>query len=161
MLRGQRKRNTQWQKHRGGHRQTDKRRRRSKYPQSKCRCWVMLPWQPVFPDIMQGEWYWRKSHYDHRGKVGGWGLRILSQGHSERRVILMMILMGSNGGSDRHRPTHPSLKSLWKLTHTHKRARTHTHTYTIARTIKHTHTCTRMNGTWTSFYCWQTHATSF
>lgn len=115
-------------------RRADERRRRSKYPQSKCRCWVMLPWQPVFPDIMQGEWYWRKSHYDRRGKGGGGrGLRILSQGHSERRVILMMILMGSNGGSDRHRPTHPSLKSLWKLTRTHKRAHTHTHIWLHAQ----------------------------
>lgn len=47
-----------------------------------------------------------------RPRGGGWGLPILSQGHSERRVILMMILMGSNGGKDRHRPTHLSLKSL-------------------------------------------------
>lgn len=35
--------------------QTDKQRRRSKYPQSKCRRWVMLPWQPVLPDTMRGE----------------------------------------------------------------------------------------------------------
>lgn len=44
---------------------TDKQRRRSKYPQSKCRRWVMLPWQPVLRDTMRGEWYWRKSHYNH------------------------------------------------------------------------------------------------
>lgn len=36
-------------------RQTD--RRRSKYPQPKCRRWVMLPWQRALPDTMRGKRY--------------------------------------------------------------------------------------------------------
>ncbi len=36
-------------------------------------------------------------------------LMLGSQGHSERRVILMMILMGSNGGREASAQTHPSL----------------------------------------------------
>lgn len=36
-------------------------------------------------------------------------LMLRSQGHSERRVILMMILMGSNGGREVSTQTNPSL----------------------------------------------------
>lgn len=53
------------QRQRDGETPTDKQGRRSKYPQSKCRRWVMLPWQPVLSDTMWGEWYGMKSHYDH------------------------------------------------------------------------------------------------
>lgn len=55
-------------------------------------------------------------------------LMLGSQGHSERRVILMMILMGSNGGREVSAQTSPS---LIKIT---LEARTLMH--------RHTHTCT-------------------
>ena len=48
-----------------------------------------------------------------------------SQGHSERRVILMMILMGSNGGRKVSAQTNPS---LIKIT---LQAKTVTHIHTL------------------------------
>lgn len=57
-------------------------------------------------------------------------LMLGSQGHSERRVILMMILMGSNGGREVSAQTNPSLIKITlqakTFTHRHPHAQMHT-----------------------------------
>ena len=63
-------------------------------------------------------------------------LMLGSQGHSECRVILMMILMGSNGGREVSAQTSPSLIKITLEARTLMQRHTHTHT--------HIHTHARM-----------------
>lgn len=71
-------------------------------------------------------------------------LMLGSQGHSERRVILMMILMGSNGGREVSAQTSPSLIKITLEARTLMQRQTQTHLPTnIIKLQRPTHSCFR------------------
>lgn len=82
-------------------------------------------------------------------------LMLGSQGHSERRVILMMILMGSNGGREVSAQTSPSLIKITLEARTLMHRHTHTCTHARMEQKMDTHTHTKKLLLWAC--CMSTH----